>query len=380
MTLLHKFLQLVKTIVAPEMVCIESLQEWVQARKMVRRSASATQGNLKLVHAFYVGMLGLRYRVSETHSRVLWPSQYTWLLNNGLVRWADHAGWGLSEELIRDKSKADGLVKLAAVLQVTWFVAMCATRAAHALPIAALEAMTLAYVFVMLVTYLFWWVKPKDITTAATVELPPMSRAQRDVFESLAMENTYDDDATAPAPSKNIAWYLVARDCKDDDVLMMHPSDGSDVSKVCVRAEVASIKPGIKRARPLIEWYDDPMIITQWDRDLYFTRWWPLICILGASFGAIHLVSWNSTFPTPFERWLWRSSALISVVTSIVCMQFETMTLRWNGIFTLIRVSSPVLYIISRIVMTAEVFAALRAMPRSTYDTYEIWNYWFHFL
>lgn len=380
LAMLHKFLQLVKTIIAPEMVCIESLQEWVQARKMVRRSAQPTQGGLKLVHVFYVGMLALRYRTTHG-SRVLWPSQYTWLLNNRLTQWSDHEAWGLSEELIRDKSKADGLVKLAAVMQVTWFVLHCVTRTAHALPIAALEAMTLAYVFVVLVTYLFWWVKPKDITTATFVTLPEMTIKQRQAFESLAMEDTYDtDDAHAKQLSKNIAWYLVARDCKDDDaLLLMQPSQDGEITQSTLVDDVASIKQGISRARPLIERYEDPMIITQWDRDLYFTRWWPLICLLGASFGAIHLISWNATFPTAAERWLWRTSALLSVVTSIVCMQFETMSVRWDGPLTLVRVSCPIVYIVSRVVMTAEVFAALRAMPRNTYATYEIWNYWFHF-
>lgn len=79
--------------------------------------------------------------------------------------------------------------------------------------------MTLAYVFIMLITYLLWWVKPKDITTATFVELPDMNHRQRQIFDSLSMEDTYDDVNRAQKASKNIAWYLVARDCKDDDIL-----------------------------------------------------------------------------------------------------------------------------------------------------------------
>ncbi|KAE8447066.1 hypothetical protein EG329_011201 [Mollisiaceae sp. DMI_Dod_QoI] len=208
---------------APEMVCLESLQEWVQARKMVRRTAGATDSGLKMIHAFYIGMLGIRYR-TETGYRVLWPSQYAWLLNNGLIRWTDRDLWGLSMEIIKDKSKADGLVKLAALFQVSWFTLQCITRAAHNLPIAPLEAMTLAYVFVVILTYIFWWIKPKDIATASYVDLPEMTSEQWRVFESLAMENTYDNDDPNAKPSKNIAWYLVGRDCKDDEVLVMGQS------------------------------------------------------------------------------------------------------------------------------------------------------------
>lgn len=161
----------------------------------------------------------------------------------------------------------------------------------------------------------------------------------------------------------------------------MDSGHNNETSKSTFVEEVLSIQPGIQRARPHIERTEDPMIFTQWDRDLYFTKWWPLIYVLGASFGTIHLISWNSTFlttppPPPFERWLWRSSALTSVIMSIIYMQFKIVSLRWDGPLTIVRVSVPILYIISHVVMMAEVFAALRAMPRNTYDTYEIWNYW----
>jgi len=90
------------------------------------------------------------------------------------------------------------------------------------------------------------------------------------------------------------------------------------------------------------------------------------------------LISWKAAFPTAVELWLWRSSALVSVVTAVLCMQFRTMTVKWEGPMSIIKVGSPLLYIISRVVMTAETFAGLRAMEAGTYTTYAIWNYWFH--
>jgi hypothetical protein len=410
------------------MVCLESLQEWVQARKMVRRTSAATEGGLKLVHAFYIGMLGIRYRYGRGF-RVLWPSQYTWLLNNGLVKWRDRDAWGLSEDLIRDKSKADGLVKLAALCQVTWFVLQCILRAANRYAIAPLEAMTLAYVFVVFLTYLFWWIKPKDISTTAFVVLPPMSHAHWRIFESLAMENTYDVEDPDAKFSPNIAWYLVSRDCRDDEVVVMGqdnadgdteshgsskedavataktdqteaadrdcekggmPAAGESDANGNTQSRTNSNTEAVTRAKTndthstkrsrLRAAAEDSMIITQWDEALYFSKLWPLICILGAAFGALHLMSWNSAFPTTVELWLWRASALLSVVTSIICMQFRTMSFRWDGPLTMIAVASPVLYVISRFVMLAEVFASLRAMPASTYSTFVLWNYWLHFL
>lgn len=397
---LHKLAQLVKTILAPEMVCLESLQEWVQARKMVKRSAAATDGGMTMIHSFYIGMLGIRYR-TDSGNKVLWPSQYAWLLNNDLVKWADRDSWGLSEQSIRDKNKADGVMKLAALCQVIWFVVQCSARAAHGLPIAPLETMTLAYVVVVVITYLFWWTKPKDIATASFVDLPAMSVEQMEIFESLSMENTYDEDDTSLKNSKSIAWYLVARDCKDDEVLVMGhlqapsstsihetehriPSVDSNISLDSISLDRVSPASSISGSEPLHrvtttkEASEDQKIITEWDEALYFSKFWPLICAMGAAFGAFHLISWDSTFPTMTECWLWRGSAIVSVVTSIVCMQFKAVALRWDGPLTILRVGSPVLYLVSRAVMMVEAFVALRAMPASAYDTYVISNYLFH--
>lgn len=405
-------MQLVKTLLAPEMVCLESMQEWVQARKTVRRCAPATDGRLGMAQAFYLGMLGVRYRYGPTASRVLWPGQFAWLLNNKLVRWDDICGpWGLAAESIHDKSKADGLVKLAALFQVVWFTLQCITRGSHGLPLAALEVMTLAYVVVMVVTYFFWWIKPKDIATASYVELPQMDIEQWEVFESLTMENTYDVLDPMASWNPNIAWYLIARDCKDDEVLVMPQGNGEGVSPelwqgdalvpeslapeflapVCLAPEIMNSpdyqpeKSVVHRARALQlhtlhqEEEEVSGVITEWDSGLYMTKWWPLICLIGASFGAVHMIAWYSVFPTSMELWLWRASALVSVAMSILIMQFRKVSLRWNGPLTIIQVASPILYVVSRTIMSAQAFAALRAMPEKTYDTFDLWNYWFHF-
>lgn len=147
---------------------------------LVRPSGDApplrTTSSRPLVHGFYLCMMGVRYNSGCSGGyRTLWPGQYAWLLINGLVSWQDHKSWGLAKEEIADKNKADGLVKLAALLQVIWFTLQCITRSAYRLPLATIETMTLAYVFNGLVTYAFWWEKPKDIVTASFVNLPEMT-------------------------------------------------------------------------------------------------------------------------------------------------------------------------------------------------------------
>ncbi|KJX98045.1 hypothetical protein TI39_contig443g00009 [Zymoseptoria brevis] len=121
----------------------------------------------------------------------------------------------------------------------------------------------------------------------------------------------------------------------------------------------------------------DTKVITEWDDSLYMTKWWPLVCLLGASFGAVHMVSWNAIFPTRVELWLWRMSSLGSVVFGLITMHFKKIAFRWQGVVTVVKLGCPVLYVVCRVAMLAEAIAAFRAMPRSTYQTYAIVNYVF---
>lgn len=236
------------------------------------------------------------------------------------------------------------------------------------------------------VTYGCWWAKPKDIATAAFVDLPPMTDRQREVFENLSMEATYDVLDPNQKQDMNIAWYVVARDCRDDEVLVMGQLGDDDVEKVRgfdtgekdVK-RMTSSDISVKSVMPEIVEEGSTVVITEWDANLYMTRWWPSLCLLGASFGAVHLISWKAVFLTEVEMWLWRSSAVISVATAVLCMQFRTMSMKWEGFTSIIKIGSPLLYIISRVVMAVETFAGLRAMEAATYMTYQIWNYWFHF-
>lgn len=189
------------------------------------------------------------------------------------------------------------------------------------------------------------------------------------------MENTYDVSDPDQKQSNFIACYVVPRDCRDDEVEVMEVHE-RDTEEIVSTPEIRSQKIG----NTINEIEVDVNVITEWDVNLYMARYWPLLCLLGTSFEAIHLISWVSSFPSEAERWLWRTSALISVVTSVACMQFRKMTLRWEGIQTIIKVGSPLLYLASRVLMVVEAFVGLRAMEPATYDTYALTNYWFHLL
>lgn len=390
---LHKLILFLKGIVAPELIAVEALQEWSQAKKMVKSCEEVSGGGFKLVHAFYIGMLAVRYRTPQGE-RVVWPNQYAWLLHQGLVEWKDHANWGLDEKNIRDKSNADSSVKLLALWQVSWFVAQSIMRVAHHLPLSALESMTLSYIPLFAVTYSLWWLKPKDIDTASIVNLPPMSPEKIAIFESIAVSNVFDCESEEKQGSLRIIWQLTPRVFEkeaEDRVAHtfmtnvspgiteqeieqgMHRKDGRDEQDI-----IYNNRKTKDRAFNLIRPKEN--VVARWDPDLYHSRLWPIICLFAISFPALHLLAWDTEFPTVVERWLWRASASVSISSMLVFMHFEKVVLKWGGPMTMISIMSPGLYFVSRIVIIVGGFAALRASDPGIYNTYLVSNYWIHVL
>ena len=392
---LHKVALFLKTIIAPEFIAVEGLQEWSQAQRMVNDCGGLTGEGLKLAHAFYIGMLALRYRTPRGE-RVIWSNQYTWLLQQGLIDWDDHALWGLSEESIRDKSNADGTAKLLALGQVSWFAAQSIMRRAHVLPLSQLESMTLSYIPLFAITYLFWWVKPKDVLTPSVVDLPDMLEEQKAVFESMAVSSAFDDEGIGKQDSLWTIWYLTPRvfekQAEDKALQEVQQKWSKDAAqKASQEAEQATIhgnERGMKLKEKSPAYLPDAVqsqakeiVVANWDPELYRSKiLWPVTCLFGASFGALHLISWNTEFPTPVEQWLWRAAALASIVSMLIFMQFEKVVVRWGGPLTMISLVSPVVYLFSRLVMMGGVIAAFRACDPAIYDTYVVSTYWIHIL
>lgn len=358
----HKLALLLKTLLAPELIAIEGLQEWAQCRRMVEDCSNLSYGEFQLTHAYFISMLALRYQTPDGN-RVIWPNQYTWLLEQGLAGWKDSASWGLSLEQIEDKNKTDSITKLITLLQVLWFVATCIMRAVNALPLSQMESMTLSYIPLFAITYFFWWQKPKDILSPSIVQLPEMSSEQMDVFESMALSEKFDEGKT-PASYWSI-WYLTPR------VFEKEEQDRTQEARHQALQQLGLSDTEIPATKETV--------VAHWDPDLYRSKTIRLLCSLfGASFGALHLACWNTAFPTAAEMWIWRVSSFVSIFSLLAFMHFEKVILRWDGLMTIVKIGSPALYFISRVLMMGEVFAALRAVDPDVYKTYEVSNYGFH--
>lgn len=381
----HKAVLCLKAIVAPEFIAVEAAQEWIQARRVVRECSEFTTGGMQMVHAFYIGMFGVRYRVQQG-TRVLWPNQFVWLLEQGLFKWEDHEAWGLSREAIKDKSNADGTAKVFAMVQIAWFVAQSIMRAAHNLPISPLESMTLSYIPLFIVTYSYWWIKPKDIETPSVVDLPAMTCEEEAEFDLLAVDNRFDDEeASAQKSLLSICWALTPRVFEKEAADNARRQQEEDHRAKCERYDEHHDVCSNEKCEEPDHQMPAPLeirretTVAHWDPQLYHSRiLWPIACLAGISFPALHLISWNTVFPTEVESWLWRVSAITSIFSMLIFMQFEKIVVRWQDPMMLVKIVSPLLYLTTRMILLGGAFAALRACEPGTYDTFVASTYWVH--
>ena len=66
----------------------------------------------------------------------------------------------ITADEIQDWSKGDFLLKLIAILQISWFILQCLARRVQELALTQLELVTLTLASVNVITFVVWWHKP----------------------------------------------------------------------------------------------------------------------------------------------------------------------------------------------------------------------------
>lgn len=261
-------------------------------------------------------------------------------------------------------------------------------RLVHGLPLSQLEVMTFSYIPLFAVTYVLWRTKAKDVLSPSLIQLPDMSDEQRILFESMAVSNSFDDEKVGKQDSFWTVWYLTPRvfEKEAEDRALQEAQQGlaQELVKTTIRRIEKAVNLQVKISGDLIE-SEKPgvkeAVVANWDPELYRSKTlWPLTCLFGASFGTLHLISWNTEFPTHVEQWLWRAAAIASTISMLVFMQFEKVVVRWGDPLTIVSLVSPVVYLLSRVVMMGGVIAAFRASDPAIYNTYVVSTYCIHVL
>jgi hypothetical protein len=239
-----------------------------------------------------------------------------------------------TETEIKDKGKADVLAKILVILQTSWFVAQCIARGVKSLPLTGLEVVTLAYATMSVFIYCFWWDKPKDV--GSPVRVYKASKAHR------------------VETGRKREW-----ECGMTGIFYR------------IWAYVIGVQDHFFK---LDEESQTPMFWSGKPGETIEARSMIGASIFGMMFGAIHLIAWNSEFPSHIELLLWRISCVAVTVfplTVTVICGIQEMKIG-GAIAFLIALTLPLtglLYISARIATLVTVFTTLRALPSDAFKT-----------
>ncbi|KDR79429.1 hypothetical protein GALMADRAFT_1240173 [Galerina marginata CBS 339.88] len=340
-------------ILAPELMILWAMRQWIGARKLANEWSGAL--NFKYC-SIWVKMLDISdLRWTKTHGHFVQMGGFPVFNGDalqGFVRQRERDGtvryWGhmagtfpanklpmISESEIRDRSKGDGLSKSLAIGQTLWFVLQCIARRVDGLYITELELATAAFAFLNGVIYFLWWDKPLAVQCSVPIQL---------VDNYTEQPNT---QASHPerkhSPIRPSAIFLGMFDRL--------------AQIVALRKTVAS--PG--STFYAFSAYDENGVAMAW------------ALIAAVIFGGIHCAGWIFTFPSHAELIIWRISSIVITVIPFLTIAYVYIVRRqgmeYLGTVTkYITVVSILLYMIARFLLLAEAFSTLRGLPPAAYD------------
>jgi hypothetical protein len=239
------------------------------------------------------------------------------LFERGELAWPE-----FEDSEIDARTQADVVVKSIALSQLIWFIAQIIGRTIDGCAVTTLELFTLSNVLCSVVTYIVWWEKPYGVRAPIILDIPTsyeLTDRGADFFGDADVQNTK---------------------CR--------------LAGVCV----------------------------------------------GISFGALHLLAWRFHFPSETERLLWQICSVGIIITSVYLpiahlwtIPFEEYLvpratrlfdkipqLRDSGFIS--RATDAIFllplgfYLIFRLYMLVEMFAAFRDVPQDVYTTIQ-WTQYF---
>ena len=231
----------------------------------------------------------------------------------------------LSENEIKDKSKADPFTKLLAILQILWLVVSVIARKVRHFATSQLEIVTLAFAVLAILIYAACWDKPQNVeeATLVTVRMDESDSCHADLVAAL------QKNQLTPLFSGWLGMEINQDRVPNDDI------NGPD--------------SGIS------------LIIT--------TLGMSAVALL---FGGLHCLAWNFEFPSEPERLIWRCASLASAMIpalelGIIVILSSLSTSGW--MFRLNVITIMLLYVLARVSLLVIAFTCLRSMPADVYTT-----------
>ena len=297
-----------------------------------------------------------------------WRKQRMTLTSKGIVLLAEIGLLPrLTQEDVKDKSKADTIAKALVCVQTIWFLIQGFARVVTGLPLTLLEVHTMTHIACALVMYMIWFKKPY------TVSRPTLLQDQDTVNIAALLLTRSNGEADEPL-SKNLDpsddWVLYQKDgaseiplapflpdrcslkhdVKLESVRCCHPDYSAEPSKILAHFDAANQAVRYLRnnnihfqwafsqggtfafcTRQYMDHYPSHNFLinyrTNWNIkgrfDGHSTHKKPhgirrnAALLFSCIYGASHTSAWNFHFPTKIEKWMWRSSCITMVAAPI---------------------------------------------------------------
>ena len=233
----------------------------------------------------------------------------------------------VSGRTLESFNKGDILVKLLALVQVSWLIIQLIARKIARLPSSQLEIAALAFSASSIVTYLLYWSHPQGVETIWTIKASRLPTKQE--MKSLVHAGPH-----------YISTSLDKSSLDDDYDLLPIPNDTVYISK---------FTGGV------------------------FTG--------GTVFGGLHCLAWNFHFPTPLEASIWRICSIVTTVAlpvmvpvsiGIGLLRKYTIIRAQNIWVTIYTVLSFLIYPLARLFLIVETFRTLFFLPPEAFI--ETWS------
>jgi hypothetical protein len=207
--------------------------------------------------------------------------------SSNLYEHIDQVPSNVTIKQIEGKGKGDGVVKAITITQTLWFAIQAADRVSQGRVVMELELATLAHITLNIFIYWCWWNKPLNIRTPVQVNVTKCEEHQ---------EGGLSEDGRQTTGNK-----------RPEDTESQRPAP---LQKLSIRVRLGAYIDRILGGRR-----------SRWGATVLLVA----CATIGGTFGIIHCLAWNSTFPTRIEQTLWQVAAL--VVTAFPGIGFTIMWL-----------------------------------------------------
>lgn len=327
--------------------------QWSIAR---RAKKQFEDGGIKwtMQQSFFADMGGVRVKLQDDEFPVTSKHVYI-LFKRGLIKLD-----ALTPAAIDDRSKADGVAKLFAIVQTGWFILQCLARLIQHISITTLELSTIAFVVCTIGTNILWWNKPKDVC------VPIVLKIDCTLERLLSMT----DPGILDVKSAAAAWKWSPLEKFDD----LRPNFLVDVGQYLPYSDSSKLSQAAQRIR----FRNDRL--PPLERDWLLGHFLSVISLL---FGAVYVAGWNISFPTHTEQIIWRvcTVMLLSLVVAFWAVDAgEGLYRRKKHVPGSQKVAVPpvkmvlyaviaVIYVTTRLYILVEPFVCLRSLPATAFET-----------